>query len=149
MLQWCFCFLLSLVWPISVSISVIGKALYSHTVSSWAGWQVNDTVKLATHCQNGLCCWVSVMSWVLFVYVWVCVSVFVCGQSPVVTCVTSELRSSLATPPQQRESTDDPSKASHTCKERSPFNHHSIHLYSTASYLHVLHVLGLKVFQWF
>lgn len=38
-----------------------------------------------------------------------------CGQSPVVTCVTSELRSSLATPPQQRESTDDPSKASHTC----------------------------------
>lgn len=37
------------------------------------------------------------------------------GQSPVVICVTSELRSSLVTPPQQRESTDDPSKASHTC----------------------------------
>ncbi|CAB1444253.1 unnamed protein product [Pleuronectes platessa] len=38
--------------------------------------------------------------------------------SPMVTCVTSELRSSLAAPPQQRESTDDPSKASHTCRER-------------------------------
>ncbi|KAG7228577.1 hypothetical protein INR49_007751 [Caranx melampygus] len=38
--------------------------------------------------------------------------------SPVVTCVTSELRSSLATLPQQRESTDDPSKASHTYRER-------------------------------
>lgn len=52
----------------------------------------------------------------LFVFTWVlCVH----GQSPVVTCVTSEFRSSLAAPPQQRESTDDPSKASHTCREMS------------------------------
>ena len=46
----------------------------------------------------------------------VCLCVRVCVlvrvQTPVVTCVTSELRSSLV---QRRESTDDPSRASHTC----------------------------------
>lgn len=49
-----------------------------------------------------------------------CVSARVClsvhGQTPVVTCVTSELRSSLAP---RRESTDDPSRASHTCGEEA------------------------------
>lgn len=43
------------------------------------------------------------------------VRVSVCGQSPVVTCVISELGSSLA---QRRESTDDSSMASHTCREK-------------------------------